>query len=145
MFVLLVTLQPHTWVSKLWATFVSLWTLLVLYVHSHMHYNIALFCLTVYFLHRQSSTYYRRFLSLMLRTVSILISKTLCACKFHSLGIWKEYPMAVTGYAYLFGTVFDALFCSYYLFSGQTQAFLLPKHVRIIAHTLVAWYFLEIY
>ena len=44
-------------------------------------------------------------------------------------GIWRNYPIAVTGYSYLFGAVYMGIAVSYYLFSGQAEQFLLPSHV----------------
>ncbi|XP_064403045.1 uncharacterized protein LOC135348687 isoform X2 [Halichondria panicea] len=40
---------------------------------------------------------------------------------------WKEYPMAMTGYAYLFGCVYEGLFCLYFVVTGQFDAFHLPR------------------
>lgn len=44
------------------------------------------------------------------------------ACK------WKDYPIAVTGYAYLFGSLFMGSFTLYYIWSGQPEQFIIPQH-----------------
>lgn len=44
--------------------------------------------------------------------------------------MWKDYPMAVTGYAYFFGFIFMLVGNMYYVLSGQADQFLIPYHVR---------------
>ncbi|XP_064403041.1 uncharacterized protein LOC135348684 [Halichondria panicea] len=39
---------------------------------------------------------------------------------------WKNYPLAVTGYGYLFGSVFMCIFVQYYTLTGQTHLFRIP-------------------
>ena len=61
-----------------------------------------------------------------------------CKCKFADIschmilfsGKWKNYPLAVTGYGYLFGSVFMCIFAQYYTLTGQTHLFRIPTEVR---------------
>lgn len=49
-------------------------------------------------------------------------------------GKWKDYPIAITGYGYLFGSLFMGSFTLYYVWTGQLQQFIIPQHVS--THTL---------
>ena len=60
------------------------------------------------------------------RMASLRFALTSSNCLY--TGIWRNYPIAVTGYSYLFGAVYMGIAVSY-LFSGQAEQFLLPSHV----------------
>ena len=44
--------------------------------------------------------------------------------------MWKEYPIAVTAYTYLFGSIFMSIANLYFVFTGQAHVFILPRQVR---------------
>ena len=49
-----------------------------------------------------------------------------------SPGKWKDYPVGITGYSYLFGSVYMGLACLYFVMVGRSQEFILPSKVSLI-------------
>ena len=49
-----------------------------------------------------------------------------------SPGKWKDYPVGITGYSYLFGSVYMGLASLYFVMVGRTQEFKLPSKVSLV-------------
>lgn len=49
-----------------------------------------------------------------------------------SPGKWKDYPVGITGYSYLFGAVYMGLACLYFVMVGRGQEFKLPSKVSFV-------------
>ena len=49
-----------------------------------------------------------------------------------SPGKWKDYPVGITGYSYLFGSVYMGLGCLYFVMVGRSQEFKLPSKVSLV-------------
>ena len=57
-----------------------------------------------------------------------------CYCT-HTAGKWREHPVAVTMYSYMFGALFMGLASLYFVIKKQTSEFIIPQEVS--ARTLV--------
>ncbi len=53
-----------------------------------------------------------------------------CMCVCVVVGMWKDYPIAMTAYSYLFGATYMGLATLYYVFTGQYDLFWIPQRVR---------------
>ena len=62
-------------------------------------------------------------------TVKYSTVHSICQLRVSTAGKWKDYPIAVTAYGYLFGSLFMGSFTLYYIWSGQPEQFLIPQHV----------------
>ena len=49
-----------------------------------------------------------------------------------SPGKWKDYPVGITGYSYLFGSLYMGLACLYFVMVGRSQEFILPSKVSLV-------------
>lgn len=46
-----------------------------------------------------------------------------------ALGKWRDHPVAVTTYSYMFGAIFMGLASLYFVITGQTSEFYIPLDV----------------
>lgn len=53
------------------------------------------------------------------------------------IGVWREYPVAMTAYTYFFGALFLGAGSLYYIFTGQADQFLIPQHVSTPVYTVM--------
>lgn len=64
-------------------------------------------------------------------------------------GIWKEYPVAMTAYTYLFGSIFMGVATLYYVFTGQAHLFVIPRHVStcqlLSSYRCTLWLYNKLY
>ena len=57
----------------------------------------------------------------------------------HTAGKWREHPVAVTMYSYMFGALFMGLASLYFVIKKQTSEFIIPQEVStrtLVGHPL---------
>ena len=50
-----------------------------------------------------------------------------------NIGKWRDHPVAVTMYSYMFGALFMGIASLYFVINGQTSEFIIPQEVSAAA------------